>query len=366
MPSFEQGANRKWSVRFRFVEFGKVKQKRLSGYDTKKDADKAYADFIFTHKQYIKSDYSNITFKELYQKYFEYVSKSLKPSSIYDIEHNFKNHILPIFSDMKVYEISKHDILNWQNNLNNQVYKCGAIYKPYKYEFKSKLRGQLSNVFKFAIYYYDLPTNPVSQVAPFKSTEQKQEMQVWSLEQFQKFISSFKSNELEYKSLFAFLYLTGCRKGEALALTWQDIDFSSNKVTINKNITRKSKNNRYEVVSTKTREYRTIAIPDNLIQLLTTLRDSKNSIYVFGDKDPLADTTISRVFYKHIKETGLPQIHIHCLRHSHASLLISNGESIVMVAKRLGHSSIEQTLNTYSHLMPDDEKKMLKNLEVTI
>ena len=53
---------------------------------------------------------------------------------------------------------------------------------------------------------------------------------------------------------------------------------------------------------------------------------------------------------------------IHDLRHSHASLLISQGESIVMVAKRLGHSNIEQTLNTYSHLMPNEELKLISKL----
>ncbi len=358
MPSFEQNSNRKWSVRFRYVEFGKLKQKRLSGFNTKKDADKAYAEFINNNKQHKKSEYASITFKDLYKKYFEHVSKRLKPSTLYDTEQNFNKHILPIFAEMKVYQISKLDVLKWQNILNNS---------NYKYKFKKKLRGYLNSIFKYAVYYYELPVNPVSQVEPFRNTEPKTEMKIWSLEEFKKFISTFNDSEITYKTFFSFLYLTGCRKGEAFALTWDDINFEKKKVRINKNLTRKAMNNlTYGIVSTKTGENRTIAIPDNLINLLKVLKNYSYSSFVFGGDTPLADNTTTRVFKKHIIMAGVSPIHIHCLRHSHASLLISNGETIVMVAKRLGHSSIEQTLNTYSHLMHNDENKMLRNLEIAL
>ena len=63
------------------------------------------------------------------------------------------------------------------------------------------------------------------------------------------------------------------------------------------------------------------------------------------------------------KAAGVKRIRIHDLRHSCASLLISNGISIVAVSNRLGHKNIEQTLNTYSHMMPEDNTKMLKVLD---
>ena len=66
------------------------------------------------------------------------------------------------------------------------------------------------------------------------------------------------------------------------------------------------------------------------------------------------------------KEADVPVIKIHNLRHSHASLLINQGVSIVAVAKRLGHSSIEQTLNTYAHMMPNEEDDLIKKLQNAI
>lgn len=358
MPSFEQTANRRWSVRFRFVEFGKYKQKRLSGFATKKEADKAYAEFINNNKLYKKSDNANLTFNQLYSKYYEHVSKRLKPSTLYDTEQNFNKHILPVFGSMKIFKISKQDVLKWQKILNES---------NYKYRFKRKLRGYLSSIIKFAMYYYDLPINPVAQVEPFRNTEAKIEMKIWSLDEFKQFIKSFNDSELTFKVFFSFLYLTGCRKGEAFALTWNDIDFNNKIVNINKNLTRKTLTDKtYGIVATKTGESRRISISDNLICLLKDLYNHSHSNFVFGGEIPLADNTTTRVFKNHIILSKVSPIHIHCLRHSHASLLISNGESIVMVAKRLGHASVEQTLNTYSHLMPNDEQKMLGKLEFSI
>lgn len=72
---------------------------------------------------------------------------------------------------------------------------------------------------------------------------------------------------------------------------------------------------------------------------------------------------MTRAFDKAIAAAGVPRIRIHDLRHSCASLLISEGISIVAVSHRLGHKNIEQTLNTYSHMMPRDNDKMLAALE---
>ena len=74
-------------------------------------------------------------------------------------------------------------------------------------------------------------------------------------------------------------------------------------------------------------------------------------------------TNIERVKAKAIKESGVKRINIHDLRHSHASNLIASGVNIVAVSKRLGHSDINMTLKTYTHLMNKSEDELLKNLE---
>lgn len=359
MATYEQGENRLWSVRFRCVEFGKYVNKRLRGFKSKKDAEKAFSDYASSHINGKASDFSDITFQALYDSYLEYASSRLKVSTLYDLKHVAEKHILPLFGSMKVFKISKRDVLIWQERLNKS---------KYSYNFKRKLRDYLSVILQYAVFYFDLPVNPVTQVESFKRTEKKQEMQIWSEEEFKTFINYV--DNFEYKVLFSFLYLTGCRKGEALALTWDKIDFEKGLVTINQNLTRKISNQAYAIVATKTNNSRTILMPNTLINALLKLKEnqkdySKNN-FVFGGTTPLAEMTVSRRFSEAIKKADVKKIHLHCLRHSHASYLISKGESIVMVSKRLGHANVQQTLNTYSHLMPNEENKMVIKLELDL
>lgn len=362
MASFEQNKdNRLWSVRFRIVEFGAVKNKRLSGYKTKKDAEKGYREYLDNNAIITsKSTNSDLLFKAIFNKYIEYKKDRIKISSLYDFENLYNLYIKEPFGDMKLYSITKKDVLEWQTYLNS---------KGFSYQYKSKLRGLLSNIFKYAMLYYDLPTNPVLQVEPFRKTESQKEMPIWSIDNFRDFISTFENTDT-YKVFFSLLYLTGCRKGEAFALIWQDIDFNNKTLSITKNLTRKVKNKTYAIVSTKTNEIRTILIPDTLVDMLQNHKKlslhHKQKDFVFGGDYPLAEMTTTRKFKEHIELSGVPPIHIHCLRHSHASLLISNGENIVAIAKRLGHSKIEQTLNTYSHLMPNTEKELVSKLNIKI
>lgn len=63
---------------------------------------------------------------------------------------------------------------------------------------------------------------------------------------------------------------------------------------------------------------------------------------------------------------GIKKIRIHDLRHSHASLLINKGQNILIVSQRLGHSDVKQTLNTYSHLMPNVQKEILNAINIDL
>ena len=93
MASFEQNkTNKLWSVRFRIIEYGEEKQKRLSGFKTKKEADKAYMDFMQSYvPNHSFSDPNEMTMHEVYLLYMKDARLRLKPSSIYIIEKDGKS-----------------------------------------------------------------------------------------------------------------------------------------------------------------------------------------------------------------------------------------------------------------------------------
>ena len=88
--------------------------------------------------------------------------------------------------------------------------------------------------------------------------------------------------------------------------------------------------------------------------------------FVFAGDLPLAHSSLQRAFDKGIQKSNVKRIRIHDLRHSHASILIGKGLDVVSVAKRLGHSNIEETLNTYSHFLPQNKEKILQAIDIEI
>lgn len=103
--------------------------------------------------------------------------------------------------------------------------------------------------------------------------------------------------------------------------------------------------------------YRTIPIPNFLLEYYKDLYDDcssyynfNNNWYVFGNIDPLPETTLRDRKTKNAFKAGIQDIRVADFRHSCASLLVNNGANITVVAKYLGHTKIEETLNTYTHL----------------
>lgn len=353
MASYEQNKNSKlWSVRFREDTPDGVKNKRLSGFKTKKEAQTGYIKYVNEKPKIAASVPSEeLLFADLIRRYLEHTKARIKASSYYDIESKISKHIMPYFDNKLVSEVTPLDILNWQQTVDH-----------YSYKYKSGLRTFLSSIYKFGERYYDIK-NIIPKVEPFRNLEKKKKMLFWTSDEFKTFIEHV--SDFEFNVFFRTLYITGCRKGEALALEWSDIDFKKKTISITKSLTRKESGKAYAITTPKNASSnREVDIPKSLCDLLTTLKSSQEThTFVFGDDRPFAERTIDRRFSTAIQLSGVPKIRIHDLRHSCASLLISQGVSIVAVSQRLGHSNIEQTLNTYSHMMPADATKIIEILD---
>lgn len=356
MPNFEQNPNnKKWSVRFRAIIDGVEKQKRLSGFKTKKEANLAYLEFQSENNKKIKKEASSkepreMLFKTLAEGYLQNLKTRVKESSYLTQQSKLNKHLIPCFGEKKIKEITPLAVLEWQQGI-----------EQYAYRHKKSLRTLLSSIYRFGERYYDIQ-NIMVKVEPLRNTEPPKEMDYWTLEEFKLFIDACEEEDI--KLLFKFLYITGCRKGECQAVTWRDIDFKNATVRINKNITRKTEDGLYKVVSPKNlTSNRTIDLPEGFCKELERHRAANLDEFVFGGIRPIPDKTIERGLKKYAEKAGIKTIRVHDLRHSCASLLISQGISIVAVSKRLGHKDVEQTLNTYAHLMPKEADKIVEILE---
>lgn len=353
--SYEQNPNNKlWSVRFRIMENGKEVNKRLSGFKTKREAAAALREYLTKHINE-KEPATKITFVQLYTEYKSYAKLRQKDSSWYENMKKFERLVLPAFENKYIADITPKDILQWQNSLSE---------KNYSYKYKVSLRWLLRSLLTYGQRYYDLP-NCIDKVEGFRNSDIKKEMLCWTPQEFGKFISVVDKPDLH--AYFMFLYFTGARKGEVQALAWGDIDFDTKTVRIEKSITRKVLDKAWAITTPKNQSsVRRITLPDVLIVELVNYRDWQKSNckkihFVFGGAIPLNEQYIVRNLKNYCTIAQVKVIRQHDFRHSHASVLLSQGLSVTAVARRLGHSNITQTLNTYSHLMPDDDAK-LKNI----
>ena len=349
MASYEKRNNNLWTVRFRHFVNGTEKNMRISGFKTKRDAERAYHDYINSH---IGNDEpkEEITFLKLYTAYFEYIEKRLKPSTFYDTKNVMNKQLLPYFEKFTVNKIKPIDILNWQSTV-----------ETYSYEYKCKLRSYLNALFRFGNKYYDLPI-PTDKVDGFRNLEPKKEMTVWTVDEFNRFLDYVDDNE--YKVFFSVLFYGGLRKGEAFALQWQDYDFATHELKINKSITRKEVGKSWAITTPKTgNSVRIITVPEVLHNALCSLSPGKKTEFIFGKTRPLVDNTTTRYFQACAKKAELPKIRLHDLRHSCASHLLSNANGVsvspIAVAKYLGHT-VDMLLKTYAHMLPSGKEEIIK------
>ena len=356
-----------YTVRFRWIgEDGIETQKRLTGdpkpWLTQSAAQKGYEEWINANPTHKKRDTQTVDFLPLYEEYKAYLKTTVKESSFVTMTYRMEKFILPDFCDTKVTDITSPIIVRWQNKLNE---------KDYSQKFKNELRMSFIHFFKF-LKIYDIP-NPFEKVRGFsKAKAEKKELQYWTEAEFEKFISVVKDER--FRTLFAFLYLTGCRKGEACALQWNDFDPQAHLIKIRATLSKVAANNSEAAKAVKTmpktkNAYRSILLPANLSERLIALRgDAKDEDYIFGKGTvPLPFNTLEHAFKRYIANAGVKPIRIHDLRHSHASLLINKGDNqlatIYTIAARLG-DTVDMVFKIYGHLFPSTQREIIDKLDV--
>lgn len=230
----------------------------------------------------------------------------------------------------------------------------------------------LKNALDQAIEWEMLSKNPANKVT--LPRQQKQEMKYLSPREAEIFINAIVYSK--WKALFSLLLTSGMRPGEALGLKWQDFNFNNNRVTICRTLVRVGGG--WSLEEPKTRQSRrTIPIPPGTIQDIkehqegqlehikqSSTYNDQGFVFANGNGDPLVERNIvSRHFKPILEKENLPNIRLYDLRHSCATLLLSQGVNPKIVSERLGHASTTLTMDIYSHVLPDMQKEASDKLQ---
>ncbi|WP_455544359.1 tyrosine-type recombinase/integrase [Intestinibacter sp.] len=242
----------------------------------------------------------------------------------------------------------------------NDMYKAG--YSKSTLELTKNL---LSGAFKSAIQTYNLiNSNPVSYVKiPKYEIEKELEVKdkIITIKQFNKLIELNPVGTDLYMP-FQIAFNTGMRRGEVLALKWENIDFDNKIIHIKKNMIRKG--DKIELSTPKTKSsIRDITIGNTLLKILKAhkIRQKENKLKygkLYIDSDFICTTEIGNPISVNMLDGKMHTLNkkidfpftFHYLRHTHTTLLIEAGANIKDVQKRLGHSKLSTTMDTYSHV----------------
>ncbi|MDT2864288.1 tyrosine-type recombinase/integrase [Vagococcus carniphilus] len=305
------------------------------------------------------------TFNEAYEMWFTQYKNTVKESTWAKTGEMFVNHILPAYGDLR---IEKIDVKYCQKTINKWFDHTKTKYK--------RMHNYVSNVFEYAISLGIVSDNPTKRVTVPKVIEEvkeETEFNYYTKDELINFLNILeKSSNQKAYSLFYLLAFSGLRQGEALALTWSDIDFELKTLTVSKTLTR-GENSRLIVLTPKTKKSaRTMALDDGTLSVLKRWRKAQRTEALkFGfntmNKNQLIFTNIDNSFLSPAKprkwliatqeKNNLKKITVHGFRHTHCSLLFEAGASIQEVQERLGHSDVKTTMNIYTHVTKKTKKE---------
>ncbi len=351
---------------------GKPIKKTKTIHGSKKDAEIELAKFVAEVQNGMVIEGKSLKFSGFYEIWKrDYGSKELAPSTYKRYCRMLETRLLPYFGHFYINKIKPTDIMQFYDLLSRDTQLVrkkdnngNKTLKPLSGKTILEHHRLLRAMLQKAVYWQMIVSNPAERVQPPKAIKPKRKY--YDDEQCKVLLENLTTlgeDQIKYKVAIILTVFTGVRLGELMGLEWQDVDFKTGILSIN----RSSQYLADKGVFTKTPKtessIREVAIPDFVISLLDEYKlwyeeqkslygelwTDSNRLFVKADGKPMHPSTISKWFVRYVAQIGLPVINFHGLRHTNATLLISQNIDVAVVAARLGHAQITTTYNFYVH-----------------
>lgn len=373
---------------------------------TQKELNKAVIEFENKVKTGKVFDGEKLTFKKYCEEWLKEKKSLLSPTTYEYYNNVINNKFVDTLGSLKMSDIKPKHIKDYILNTK------GSNGKELSPASVKKELAVLKSIFKTAWEDSIIDNNPTERVKPPKQ-EAKEKLKYFTLEQAQVFLNildsplvytykehksrnentiftvqQYKVNHTistQFKLFFTLALMTGARKGEVLGLTWDDVDFNNGTITISKEVVLLNKEIIVKEPKTKT-SIRSVVLPDSTIKLLKQYRKEWNEyklimgsawegekfIFIQSNGKVMHPSTPYHKFIEIIENYNstcenekdkLPKIALHGLRHTSATLLISQNVDVKTVSKRLGHAQTSTTINIYSHSLEKQDRESAEKMD---
>jgi integrase len=338
---------------------GKRAQKTKGGFKTKKAAQEACAELITELTKGVFVDAKDLLFKDLLEEWLEVSKVRVRDTTFKNYYRAVQTRVIPALGQMKVKDIN-HAVI--------QKYINECIEEGISNRYIEYLFTMINGAVEHAVKTDKLVKNPLTHVEvprPRRATHT-----TWTMEEINRFLHFAKFDNPIYYITLKIAIHTGMRRGEVLGLQWKHVDLKEQKISVTQSLVYDEDGFRFSDLKTASSK-RLISIDNDLTNELKKYKAQQNQFKLalgseYHDRDlvccredgrPIYPRTLAIHFDSLIKKASVPKIRLHDLRHTHATILLKLGENPKVVSERLGHSTVTMTLDTYSHVTPDMQKR---------
>ena len=345
---------------------GKRHQRWLSGYRTKREAERALAEAIHQAEQGDYVSPSRLTVADFLRRWVrDYAEPNLAPTTVQQYHFLSEKHFIPALGHVLLHQLKPEALQAYLGRKLADGLKPATVRVHHLVLHKA-----LATAMKWRL----LSRNPADVVDIPRAP--RREFQTFDAATMAAFLDSVAGTS--YHPLFLFLLHTGTRRSEALGLRWADLDLAMGYATINRGLHQlrdgrfvftepKTKTSRRRIPLTPTtsvtlRDWWEEQTTNRLSLGLLALSDT-DLVFAHPDGSPLTPGTVSQAWQRAVGKAGYPGIRLHDARHTHATLMLQQGVHPKVVQERLGHASIAMTLDTYSHVLPGIQEQAALRFE---
>ena len=333
---------------------GKRNRKWVNGFDSEKEAEQALKEAQDRIRMGYDPEKSDWTLSEYIDHWLEKKQLDIKPTTYRNYVQSCNANLKPVLGGFKIKDISPKII----DEMKMIWVREGKSNRDIAYNIK-----MLSMALNQAAKDQIIPFNPAGGV----SRPKKKSKEILPISD-EDFIMILEKSKEPYRIAMLLAYATGMREREIAGLQWRDIDFENKRLYVRRRMSKK-----FEIDDVKSKAgRRNISLDDGIIKKLIKarlgLKNQRGTGFVVQLKNgqPVNPDYLGRAFKRCKEKAGLDiEATFHTIRHTHASILLKAGVHPKVVQERLGHSSIQITLDTYSHLIPSMQEEAMKNIKVT-
>lgn len=298
----------------------------------------------------------------LVDAWFEYwisvKKKTVRPNTVRNYTERYERNIKAVIGKKLLTEVKPIHCQKIFSDMADDGYRTTTIYQT---------RIALYNMLEFAKENDVIINNPCKKSVKSDMGKPSDKKEALTIETQKKFLEGATGQS--YENQYRFILQTGLRTGELVGLKWEDIDFESKTLTIQRSMEFRYKVGEWRVGPPKSKSgYRTIPLTDEAIRILKAQKEKNRKIKVIPMEwseqvflcrkgEPVKNSTYDTALFKICDKVGIKRFSMHVLRHTFATRCIEGGMMPKTLQKILGHSNIGITMNLYVHITEEEKLK---------